>query len=201
MTRWQKITLASLGLILLTMLGTLAYVLLTRPKPGELPVAAAPAPTYTVTAGAVTARSAYGQAEAVARAWQGDAALLSASAVWRKTSVADLSWPVAWNYQFYSSGTAKIYLVVVRDGQARGIRESLSPYKLTSIPGEQWQVDSHRALSAWLNGGGGNFMRQYSLLDIQAKLSVQQGRLAWVVSGTDAVGTDGLDVVVDATAP
>ncbi len=201
MTRWQKIILVSLSLIVLTMLVMLAYVLLTVPTSDELPPTPVPKPTYTVPAAAVTARSAYEQAQAAAQAWQADALLVSASAVWRKTSVAVLSWPVAWNYQFYSPGTKKIYLIVVRDGQASGIRETLSPYKLATVNIDQWQVDSHQALSAWLNGGGGGFMRQYTLIDIQAKLSMQQDKLLWIISGTNALGTEGLDVVVEAATP
>lgn len=201
MTRWQKITLASLGIILLTTLGALAYVLLTMPQSSDVLPTPVPRSTYAVPAAAVTARGAYEQAGALARAWQADAVLLSASAIWRKAVVEDLSRPVPWSYQFYSPGTNKLYLVVVRGGQAEKIRESLSPYKLTAADSDQWKVDSHQALSVWLNGGGGVFLQRHPLVDIQARLSVQQGNLAWMVSGTDAIGTDGVDVVVDAALP
>jgi hypothetical protein len=96
----------------------------------------------------------------------------------------DLSQPVDWTFQFYSPGTRQLYVVSVSEEQVLPVTGMLSPYKLPAVSMEDWRVDSHGALSAWLSYGGAGFLRRYSVVDVSARLRhSKDGRLEWSVAG------------------
>ena len=131
-----------------------------------------------------SARRLYPYADQAARSWQGDAALVSASASWAFALVDDLSKPTGWTFQFFSPRTQKLFVVSVDGTRAAVIREALSPYALPTVAASAWQLDSHQALNAWLNQGGGSFLQAHPIVDISARLrQSDSGRPEWIVAG------------------
>jgi hypothetical protein len=139
-----------------------------------------------------------------AKEWQPDAGLVSVAASWPFATLDDLSSPVDWTFTFYSPGTQRVYVLNVHSEQSMLIRETLSPYPLVVVASDMWQVDSHQALNAWLNGGGGEFLGGYPVVDVSVRLRVDDGRAVWAVIGAGRGGAAQddpllLDVVLDAT--
>ena len=129
-------------------------------------------------------RSLYERADQAAKEWRSDAGLVSAVASWPFATLDDLSGPVDWTLSFFSPGTQSIDVLNVHPDRITSIREMLSPYPLPAIAIDLWQVDSHEALNAWLNGGGGDFLRSHPVVDVSARLRVEDGRALWTVIGT-----------------
>jgi len=131
-----------------------------------------------------SARRLYPYADQAARSWQGDAALVSASASWAFAQVDDLSKSTGWTFQFFSPRSQKLFVVSVDGTQATVIHETLSPYALPTVSTSAWQLDSHQALNAWLNQGGGSFLQAHPVVDISARLrQSDSGRPEWMVAG------------------
>ena len=75
-------------------------------------------------------------------------------------------------------------MVNVSETQVAVLRESLSPYPLSVLPLEEWQIDSVQALNAWLNHGGGGFLKSHPIVDVNARLRrSKEGRAEWIVVG------------------
>ena len=199
MIRGQKLILGSLGLVTIVLFIALLYVLLTRPSGTEVPLPL-PQKVYSAPVAAVTARSAYALAQQVALAWREDAFLVGASASWRKATLGTFREPVPWAFQFYSASVGRLYLVSVSGGEARALRESFSPYDLSAITDETWQVDSPQALAEWLNAGGGRFLRSHTLIDVHAALRYDKarGKVMWSVTGLEIGGDNSFPHSVEA---
>jgi hypothetical protein len=157
-----------------------------------------PVETYLLPATPHSARSLYDRAEQVAKEWQPDAALTSAVASWPFVTQDDLSGPVDWTFSFFSPGTQRIYVLNVYPERIVPLRETLSPYPLPVVALEGWRVDSHQALSAWLNGGGGDFLRSHPVVDVSVRLGLEDGRAAWGVAGVDRESGSTFAVRLDA---
>jgi len=176
---WGTTLLVVIGLVVLSQV-------LGHPSVSSMTVdpTAVPAAAYRLPDSPDSARSLYAYADQAARTWQADAQLASALSNWAFVELDDLSQPAPWTYQFYSPATGRACTVSVDGTEAIVIRESLSPYPLRPVTGEAWRVDSPQALSAWLEQGGGTFLRRHSVVDLSARLRVsEQGRLEWVVVG------------------
>ena len=159
-------------------------------------------PTYTVVFTQVTARSLYPGAEGLARAWQPDAQLASATGAWRGTAINLVGQPSDWVFRFYSPARQHYYFVSVRpDGQAQGIEHArqvdLAP---PLIPVEAWRVDSVQALATWLDYGGGAMLGGKPGIEVSAQLNVPSpvGDPVWAVVGYDMQSNDYLTVMVHA---
>ena len=199
MTRRQWLVVGSLTLVTVTLFIALAYVLLTAPS-GANATVSQPRATYAAPVAAVTAQSAYGLAREAALAWQGNAYLTSASASWPNAAEGAFREPVAWVFQFYSPSAGKVNIISVEGGQARPLRQSYAPYKLSAIVPEAWQVDSPQALAGWLNAGGGRFLRAHTLVDVHASLRYDKssGGVVWYVTGLDSAGEEAFSHAVNA---
>jgi hypothetical protein len=200
MTRRQWMILGSLSLIVVALAIALVYVLLTAPSSASSAPVVRPQKTYAVPVAAVTARSAYAVAQETALKWREDAYLTSASALWPKATTDTFREPAAWNYQFYSPSAGKVNIIAVQGGEATSLRQSYAPYILSAISVETWQVDSPQALVAWLNAGGGYFLRGRTLVDVHATLRYdgQGGQTMWYVTGLDSGGEDSFGHTVKA---
>jgi hypothetical protein len=206
-TRTQLAVLWGLAVGVVLIFAVLTYVL-SRPSPTARLSAAsqAPAPVGTMPRAEVyrlpetpySARSAYGPAERVAQAWQPDAGLVSAVASWPFSDLDDLSGPVDWTFSFFSPGTQRVYVINARQEQVTPIREALSPYPLPVVALDRWRVDSYQALSAWLDGGGGEFLQDHAIVDISVRLGGDEGQILWVVVGTDRGNQSAFAVRLDA---
>jgi hypothetical protein len=206
-TRTQLTVLWGLAVGVVLVFVVLTYVLsrslpLTLPsaaRQASVPVDAMPsAEVYRLPETPYSARSLYNQAERVAQAWQPDAGLVSAVASWPFAELDGLSGPVDWTFSFFSPGTQRVYVVNANQEQVTPIRETLSPYLLPMVALDRWRVDSYQALSAWLNGGGGDFLRGYPIVDISVRLAVDEGQVLWAVVGTDRGNQSAFAVRLDA---
>lgn len=131
-----------------------------------------------------SARKSYPYADQAARSWQGDAKLVSTSASWAFARLDDLSKPTGWTFQFFSPATQKLFVVSVDGLRAVVVREALSAYALPTISTSTWQLDSHQALNAWLNAGGGSLLQTHPIVDVSARLrQSDQGQAEWIVVG------------------
>lgn len=135
--------------------------------------------------GGMTARQAYPPAAQAAQAWQADAALTAASAYWQPRQG---RWPghTVWTFQFYSPATARLAVMVVEEGRARLLRETVSPYPLTPFSQTQWQTDSTQALETWWREGGATFLALQARVELTAQLRAPEGRSGppiWTVTG------------------
>jgi hypothetical protein len=211
-TKGQLATLWALGLGVVSVFVLLAYVLL-RPTPlavglqDRTEAVATVVPTGASDAAGVyrlpktpyTARTLYHQAEQAAREWQSDAAPVSASTSWPFVDLDRFSGPVDWSYSFFSPGTHQLYVVDVHQTRVTPIRRTLVPYALPVLSLDRWQVDSHEALSKWLGSGGADFMRAYPIVDVSARLGVQEGRTVWTIVGADRAGRSAFSIELDAS--
>jgi hypothetical protein len=193
MTRAQLAVLWGLAVGIVLVFAVLTYVLSRPYLPARL--SAEPAtgvPVGALEQGAIyrlpetpySARALYDRAAGAATAWQPDASLVSAAASWPFADLDGLSGPVDWTFSFFSPGTQRIYVLNVDPDRVTPIRETLSPYPLPAIASTGWQWDSSQALNAWLNGGGGDFIRAHPIVDISAHLGSQDGQVVWAVVGT-----------------
>jgi len=188
--------------------GLLVWFLVLRPgspvEPGQIASTPGPAPTYTVEFVQVTARSLYPAAEALARAWEPDAYLVGANAVWSATALNLIGNPTDWSFRFYSPARQRLYLVgVSSDGQALGAphfqKESSPP---PAINPEAWVIDSPEALARWLDHGGGQLLGGKPGMDVTMQLGLERaaGRPIWIITGFGAGVEAPLALKVDASS-
>jgi hypothetical protein len=211
-TRTQLGILWGLGVLIVAILAGLGWVLSQSRQPEVLPAATLPAerppPAGTPAQAAYrlpetphSARNQYARAQDAARAWQPDAALVSAAASWPFAGLDDFSRPVDWTFQFYSPATGRAYTTNVDQTDVTPIRETLSPYALPVIDLEQWQIDSYQAVNEWLNQGGGTFLKKNPVVDVSIRLARQHGETpTWTVVGIDDSGEVVQTTRVDARA-
>jgi hypothetical protein len=183
MTKTQIVILWGAALVVV-----LVFVLLSRfisrPLQESEPLQAPQVQSYNLADIPQSARRFYPRAEQAAKSWQEDAALVSAAASWPFVRLDDLSLPADWTFQFFSPALQKIFVVNVSETQVAVMRESLSPYPLPVLPLDEWQVDSVQALNAWLNHGGGGFLKAHPIVDVNARLRrSKEGRAQWIVVG------------------
>ncbi len=184
MTKKQIVILWGLTAAILIIFALAGYIISRSSEKGLPQTAKSSGQTYRLPAIPQSARNLYPLADQAARSWQKDARLVSASASWLFVEIDHLSQPTNWTFQFFSPRTQKMYVVSVSDQQVTTIRDSLSPYTLPSASVERWSLDSHQALAAWLNHGGGDFLKQHPIVDVNAMLRPGDGEsLEWVVIG------------------
>lgn len=199
MSKTQLAILWGLGVLIVAILGTFGLLLSQTQRPQALSPTAGAANTpvaerqqgsaYRLPEMPHTARNLYDQAEQAAQSWQPDGELVSAAASWPFASLDDFSRPVDWTFQFYSPTTGRLYVINVDRETVTPIRETLSPYSLPTIDVERWQVDSHQALNAWLNRGGGAFLKRHAVVDVSIRLARPQGGdPVWTVLGLEENG-------------
>jgi hypothetical protein len=212
-TKAQLAALWGLALGIVLVFAALTYVL-SRPQSSpallsavtpvsvqaavESPTVESPVVDYRLSGTPYSARSLYSQAEQEAQAWQPDARLVSATASWPFSDLDGLSAEVDWTFSFYSPGTQRICVLDVNPDRVLRIRETLSPYPLPIVAPEQWQIDSYQALNAWLNGGGGAFMREQPIVDVSMRLGSEDGRVVWTITGAANRSEAAFTMTVDA---
>ena len=189
--RW--LLLLGMGLILLVVVGLLFYGRLAG-------LDALPAVTGLASYG-ITARQALAPAAELAVQWQADARLAVASC-YRPAVGRQPEDEIEWAFQFFSPATQRLALITVTSGEARVVRESLSPYMMPTFSTDQWPVDSDQALQVWWDRGGGTVLQQRPDADLamELRMSDEGGEYPiWVVVGLVG-GADNVFVVrVNAT--
>jgi len=183
MTKTQIAILWGLALVVVVVLVVVGQMLSRSPE--AAPMRTLPPPqVYSLPEIPQSAHKLYPQAEQAARSWRSDAGLVSAVANWPFVELDDLSLPAAWTFQFYAPGAQRILVVNVDGDSVTPIREATSPYPLPTVSAQDWKLDSHQALNAWLNHGGGELLRAHPIVDLSARLRTSdRGELQWVVVG------------------
>jgi hypothetical protein len=192
MTRGKRwLLLAGLGLIALVVVVLLLY--------GRSAGTANLPEVEGLASYGVTARQALAPAAEAAEQWQGDAQLAAASCH-RPEVGKQPEAEVQWAFQFFSPATRRMALVVATGGEARMVREGLSPYTMPTFSTEQWSVDSDQALQVWWNRGGNGVLQQRPDTDLTMELSVSNGGglPVWTVAGLVGDGENAFIVRVNA---
>jgi len=166
---------------------------LNRPQPGP----PGPTPWYEV----LTAREAYPQAEKVAKEWQSDARLSSATAAWSRATVAELTTGrTAWGFSFVSPSAQETAIVTVVGQQVEQVQvQQVSKVpELLDVAG--WQVDSPLAARTFLEHGGEGFLRDHPDSEIHLRLSTraEEGTIFWLAVGLSADGQSSAFLQIDA---
>ena len=187
----HRLLLLGLGLLLLVAVG---IVYIRRTETSTPP--AMPWMGY----GGPTAREALSPASEVAAQWQEDAHLVAVSGhlTWE---TGQQGYSVEWAFQFFSPSTQRLALILVSDGKARLMRDSLSPYRVHTFSLERWRVDSDRALQIWWDNGGSAVLarRPDTELVIKLNLPAEGDEPLWTVAGVFPGQGDAFTIMVNAT--
>jgi len=154
-----------------------------------------------LTGGGDTAHQALVSAAELATQWQEDARLAYVSGQWLGVGTQSGE-EIEWAFQFFSSSTQHLALVVVSDGTAHVVHDSLSPYSVQTFSAEDWRIDSDQARQMWWNQGGGSMVAQRPDVDLLMQLCMQgeeNARPVWTVAGLIAGTENVFTVMVDAT--
>jgi hypothetical protein len=181
MSKTQIVILWGLAVLVVIVFAILSQVISRAPST-EMSVTVPP-PRQVHLPDAHSLKKLYPRADQAARTWQGDALLAAATASWSFVQIDSLSEANDWTLQFYSPSTQQIQVLTANEEQVLPIVSSLSPYELSTVAMENWRVDSHQALSTWLNAGGAAFLDRYSVVDISARLGFFQGETPGVERG------------------
>jgi hypothetical protein len=183
MTKTQIFILWGLAIVVVVVLVVVGQVM-SRPSVKAAPIVTVPAQSYRLPGVPYSARSLYRHADQAARSWQGDAVLVSVAASWPFADMDGFSQATDWTYQFYSPSTQGIYVVNASEAEVTPIREALSPYPLATVPLDEWRLDSHEALNAWLSAGGGDLLSANPIVDVNVRLrQSEDGQAEWAVVG------------------
>ncbi len=200
MTKFEWTTLIGLGLAVVAIFAYFGYLVLSQRS--EPPSFFPPAPILReASEKGMTAKEAYSFALELAKSWRGDAEIIFASTVF--SDVTDVNgMERSWTFCFYSSSSRKIYTIVVVEGEARPLKETGVPLGLNPVSASNWWVDSPEAISAWLSGGGGDFLARNQEVDLTAALRFPSDGSApiWTVVGSAEEGSYVLSVLVDAVS-
>ncbi len=199
MSKTQIVILWGLAVLVVIVFAVLSQVISRAPS-SEVAVTVPPARQIHLP-GTHSLKQLYPRADQAARTWQGDALLAAATASWSFAQIEHLEAANDWTLQFYSPSTQQIQVLTASEEQVLPIVSSLSPYELSTVEMEEWRVDSHQALSTWLNAGGAAFLDRYSIVDISARLGFsKEKRLEWSVVGVVRDSQTFHQVRIDATS-
>lgn len=183
-----------LGFVLLAIVGALVY----SRSVGSVVSSSEPA----VAGSGVTARQAFAPVAGLAAQWHEDARLAAVSGRWPAVGT-QAGEQDEWAFQLFSPSTQRLAVVVVAGGTARLVRESVSPYPVSTFSPEEWRVDSDRALQAWWNRGGRSLVARRPDTDVAMQLRMpDEGseQPVWTVVGSLAGTETVLIVLVNATS-
>jgi hypothetical protein len=173
-------------------------------KRGVTPDQPQPATTFVIPVkGGNTAKAAYQLALKQAQQWHEDVELVAMSAQWPAATVENLGQGGAWDCRFFSASSQRLYFVVVTpDNQALG-QAHLFQLK-HSAPGlinrAEWVIDSHEALTTWVNNGGGLFLKKFPGSRVEALLrqAPNPPKPVWDIIGANADQSQIFYLAIDA---
>jgi hypothetical protein len=200
MSKTQIVILWGLAVLVVIVFAVLSQVVSRAPSSSSVAVTVPPARQVRLP-DTHSLKKLYPRADQAARTWQGDALLAAATASWSFVQMADLEAANDWTLQFYSPSTQQLQVLTANEEHILPIVTSLSPYELSTVAMENWRVDSHQALSTWLNAGGSAFLTRYSVVDVSARLGFsKEKRLEWSVVGVVRDTQTFHQVRIDATS-
>ncbi len=191
-TRMHWLLLLSLGLLTVVVM-LLLYDWLIRPTSSP--------PAVGLAVSGVTAQESFDPAIKLAAQWQKDAHLAAVSGQWSKVGLQQRD-EIEWAFQFFSPSTQRMALVTVTGETARLVRESLSPYKMSTFSIKEWRVDSDQALQTWWASGGSTLVKQRPDTTLVMQLRISEGdddAPVWMMSGFVSGMENALTVMVNAS--
>ncbi len=189
-----------LGVLILVLLVTLAFLLLSLLNITSEPTTAAPrgkTRLWRAEDAQLTLEEAYQRANERARSWAADVALIRAEAAWRPGAV----WqeiempPVTWSFYYYSPTMRQLVSVVVGREQLFWV----PPLEISYVPKAISALPQYGLEVAWLSfraAGGEDFMRAHPEAMIDFRLRPYKNQVVWSVSAFE--GQDYLEVLIDA---
>jgi hypothetical protein len=191
MTKKQiRLLLLGLNVVVVAAIGVLIYL-----GPGRSSDA------QSITFEGTTARAAFSSAADRAAQWRDDAALavVSSQQSGRELQAGE---NVVWTFQFFSPSTQQRALIAVTEGEARLLRETVSPYQIPTFSKRDWRVDSDQALQTWWENGGSFLVTRRPSAQIVLHLRVPreepQSSPVWTIVGVDFEQESTFTVEVDA---
>lgn len=162
-------------------------------------------PTYQLNAGEITAQSLFPDAQAAALAWESDVQFVSASATWSHASLTELEQPVEWIYRFYSPALQRLLFVIVTPEREVIVRPHLERTRreLRIVNPDEWRLDSPAAITAWLNHGGGEWLKFSADRIVSAQLTqnLETNGPVWTISGLNPETGESVVYTVEAGQP
>ncbi len=196
----QQFTRIGLGVLILVLLVTLAFILLSLLNVVGAPTTAAPTGKTQIWRAAdsgLTLEASAQQAKARAQTWAADAVLIRAEAAWRPGAQGrqlDVP-PVTWSFYYYSPALRTLASVVVGRDQLFWVPPLEISYAPKIIPA----LPQHGIEVAWLSfraAGGEDFLRQHPEAMVDFRLRPHTDGVVWSVAAFE--GQDYLEVLIDA---
>ncbi len=196
----EQLTRIGLGVLILVLLVTLAFILLSLLNVIGTPTTAAPTGKTQIWRAAdsgLTLEASAQQAAARAQTWAADAVLIRAEAAWRPGAEGrqlDVP-PVTWSFYYYSPALHALASVVVAREQlfwVPPLEISYAPKIIPTLPRYGIEV-------AWLSfraAGGDNFLRQHPEAMVDFRLRPHTSGVVWSVAAFES--KDYLEVLIDA---
>jgi hypothetical protein len=164
-----------------------------------------PVATFVIPVkGGNTAKTAYQLALKQAQQWHADMELVALSAQWPEATVESLGQGGVWDCRFFSTSSQRLYFVVVTaDNQTLG-QAHLFQLKHNSpglINRAEWMIDSHEALTTWVNNGGGLFLKKFPCSRVEALLRQLSNveKPVWDIIATNPGQSQIFYLAIDAT--
>lgn len=196
----EQLTRIGLGVLILALLVTLAFILLNLLNVIGTPTTAAPTGRTQIWRAAdsgLTLEASAQQAEARVRTWAADAVLVRAEAAWRPGAEGrqlDVP-PVTWSFYYYSPALRTLATVVVAREQlfwVPPLEISYAPQTIPALPHYGIEV-------AWLSfraAGGDDFLNRHPDAMVDFRLRPHTSSVVWSVAAFE--GQDYLEVLIDA---
>ncbi len=199
MNRFEWI-LGGLLVVLLVIVGGLAFMLWYRPAAPEMVIQ----PAEALLEGGQTALSALAAASNQAKVWQPDAQLLTATATWSAQDGRSYSSGAAsWAFTYYSPGETAVAQISVVENTPSPPLVSQADIPLTPMDiSGGWKIDSPQAVTQIMENGGADFLSNKSSTSISLSLNTVggNGRMEWLVSLFDEQSEDFIAMRLDATS-
>ncbi len=172
-------------------------------------------PVYTIETNQTSALNLYPLAQQAAVEWLGDVQFISTSAVWDGSTLVEVQQPIdwfkqleqptEWVYRFYSPSVQRILFVIVTPDQTVIIRPHISKVRRETrvIEPEQWQVDSPKAISFWLNNQGAAWLGQVTtpIISLQLTMDAENQTPIWTITGLNPDNGQSVFYTVKANRP
>jgi hypothetical protein len=134
-----------------------------------------------------TAKSAFVAADPIAKAWQPDAMLLTASATWPQgAQPQDIAQGAGdWALMFHSPSARRSAVITLTDGQ-HVLSPGQSEQTINVLASSSWQMDSVDVVEKFLNDGGKAFIEKEGITILTMTLMMNDpndnGRIEWLIS-------------------
>lgn len=196
--------LGGLLIVLLLVVGVLAFLLWSQPRftsPPNVPAAAVATPVILAQQ---TALSAEARANRAAAEWESDAVLYKASTLIPRGASNDMiNYGLSsWTFTYYSASSNSIASIGVEENQANLQRNQSARTTLSPLAISGWKIDSPEAMRIFLNDGGDTFLSREGQADLimELRTDTDSNRIEWFISLIAGRSGPTLSMTIDATS-